>query len=125
MKTLKALLVAATVGTGAFVCAQTGDKPAESKAATREITIVNIEYQGAKVWIPSTLIVKKGEKIKLTLVNNTPSGKHGFEIDEFSVKVEVDKDKKLVEFTADKAGLFRTYCQLHPGHVTGELLVLE
>ncbi|MBI4387213.1 MAG: cupredoxin domain-containing protein [Elusimicrobia bacterium] len=99
-------------------------KPAQP--SVRDFTVVNIEYQGSKVWVPGTLIAKKGEKVRIQLINKTPSGVHGFAIDEFQVKIQVsEKDKEIVEFTADKAGLFKTYCHMHPAHLTGQLLVLE
>lgn len=100
-----------------------------ARSGVREFTSVNIEYKGSKVWVPSVFIVKKGDKVKLTLINNAPSGIHGFAIDEFAVKVAVNNDekdnKKLVEFTADQPGLYRTYCHMHPAHVGGQILVLE
>jgi hypothetical protein len=30
-----------------------------------------------------------------------------------------------VEFVADKAGLFKMFCQIHPKHIGGQLLILE
>lgn len=95
--------------------------------SVRNFSIANIEYKGSKVWVPGTLIAKKGETVKIKLVNNTPSGKHGFSIDAFGVKVEVagDGQPALVEFKASEAGLFPVYCQLHPAHIGGQLLVLE
>lgn len=104
--------------------AQKGDE--KKSAPDRELTLVNVEYEGTKVWVPGTLIVKKGEKVKLTLINNAPSGVHGFSIKDFGVMVSVQKGKKEeVEFTASQAGLFKTLCQLHPAHLNGQLLVLE
>ncbi len=36
------------------------------------------------------------------------------------------RDKpETVDFVADKAGLFRIWCHLHPAHLPGQLLVLE
>lgn len=95
--------------------------------AVRNFSVANIEYKGSKMWIPGTLIAKKGETVKIKLVNNTPSGKHGFSIDAVGVKVEVagDGQPTLVEFKAAEAGLFPIYCQLHPAHIGGQLLVLE
>lgn len=95
--------------------------------AVRNFSVANIEYKGSKVWVPGTLIAKKGETVKIKLVNNTPSGKHGFAIDAFGVKTEVAADGQpaLVEFTASEAGLYPIYCQLHPAHIGGQLLVLE
>lgn len=95
--------------------------------AVRSFSVANIEYKGSKLWLPGTLIAKKGETVKIKLTNNTPSGKHGFAIDAVGVKVEVAADGQpaLVEFKAAEAGLFPIYCQLHPAHIGGQLLVLE
>lgn len=95
--------------------------------SVRQFSIVNIEYKGTKVWVPGTLIAKAGETVKIKLVNNTPSGKHGFSIDAFGIKTEAANDGQpvSVEFKADKAGLYTIYCHLHPAHIGGQLLVLE
>jgi nitrosocyanin len=105
---------------------------AESKpaAADREFTSVNIEYKGSKVWTPGVFIVKKGEKVKITLINNAPSGVHAFAIDGYEgAQAAVDNkpgaNTKTIAFTADKAGLFRIFCPMHAPHVGGQLLVLE
>ncbi len=105
----------------------------ETKAPSspvREFKSVNIEVQGNKIWTPSFFAVKKGDKVKLTLINTAPSGVHAFEIEGYpSTKASVDNkegaNSKVVEFTADKAGIFRIFCPIHPGHVGGQLLVLE
>jgi nitrosocyanin len=94
----------------------------------RELQAVNINYEGNNVWTPGTYVVKKGEKIRFKLFNRVKADPnvHGFAIDEFNVKVDVYRDKpETVEFTADKAGLFRIWCHLHPAHLPGQLLVLE
>ena len=124
-RTVALSLFAAALAAAAFTAlAQT--PPA---APARELSAVNVEYRGTKVWVPSVFIVKKGEKVKLTLINNAPSGVHGFAVDEFNIKVAVNNDekdnKKVVEFTAAKAGLYRTYCHLHPAHIGGQILVIE
>lgn len=110
------------------VCAVLYPRLAESQGeAVRSFSLVNLEYKGTKVWVPGTLIAKKGEKVVIKLVNNTPSGKHGFAIDAFSVKTEVAADGQpvTVEFKAAEAGLFTIHCHLHPAHIGGQLLVLE
>ena len=101
---------------------------APARAEDREMTLVNVKYEGKVVWINQPLIVKKGDKVKLTLVNNVKDDPavHGFSIPAFNVKAEVERGKPAtIEFVADKAGLFDTNCQLHPGHVRGQILVLE
>jgi len=95
----------------------------------REFKSVNIEVKGTKIWTPSVFVVKKGDKVKITLVNLAESGVHAFAIDGYPVDVQVNNkegdNSKVVEFTADKAGIYRVFCSMHPGHVGGQLIVLE
>jgi nitrosocyanin len=94
-------------------------------AEKRQITLVNYETDGVKQWLPGTIIVKKGDDVEITLINNVPSGIHGFFIPDFNVRKEVKKGvKEVVTFKADKDGLFNMKCHLHPAHVGGQLLVL-
>lgn len=92
-----------------------------------EFTVVNIEYEGSKLWVPSTLVVHKGDKVKIKLINNVKAdpNQHGYKIAAFNVEEVVTRgEPKTVEFTADKEGVFPIICQLHPAHVGGQLLVL-
>jgi nitrosocyanin len=92
-----------------------------SFAATRNITIVNHEFKGTKQWLPGYFKVKEGDKVKIKLINNAPSGIHGFEIKEFNIKVAVKGgEKKTVEFVASKEGVFNFQCHLHKAHVGGQ-----
>ena len=94
-------------------------------AEKRAITLVNYETDGVKQWLPGTIIVKKGDDVEITLINNVPSGVHGFQIPAFKVEKQVMKGKReVVSFKADKDGLFDMKCQLHPAHVGGQLLVM-
>ena len=96
--------------------------------AERELQAVNVNYEGNNVWVPGTYVVKKGEKVRVKLFNRVKADPnvHGFAIDELNVKVDVYRDKpETVEFVADKAGLFRIWCHLHPAHLPGQLLVVE
>lgn len=94
-------------------------------AEKRKITIVNYETDGVKQWLPGTIMAKKGDEIEITLINNVPSGVHGFHIPAFKVRTEVKKgEKKVVRFKADKEGLFEMKCHMHPAHVGGQILVL-
>lgn len=123
-KILAVLFVAALAAAAAR--AQAPAKPAA--APVREFKTVNIEVKGNKIWAPSFFVVKKGDKVKITLVN-AASGVHAFAIDGYPVDAQVNNaegdNTKTVEFTADKAGIFRVYCSMHAGHVGGQLLVLE
>jgi nitrosocyanin len=102
-------------------------EPAKAEPATLNLTIVNIEYEGTKVWVPGTIVAKKGTKVTLKLINNVPSdpNQHGFAIPDYKIAEIVNRgEPKTVEFTADKAGVFPIICQLHPAHAGGELVVL-
>jgi len=102
---------------------------AEEKAGGKvSLTIVNIEYEGSKIWVPTTIVAHKGDKVALKLINNVPSdpSQHGFAIPDYKIAEIVDRGQpKTVEFTADRAGVFPIICQLHPAHVGGQLVVLE
>ena len=94
--------------------------------AVRKFTVVNVLYEGSKIFVPSVLIVEKGEKVQIKVINKIPGDppNHGFAIPAFGVEEVVNSgESKTVEFTADKAGLFDVKCQLHPAHVHAQLLV--
>lgn len=94
-------------------------------AQKRQITLVNYETDGVKQWLPGTIIVKKGEEVEITLINNAPSGIHGFFIPDFKVRKEIKRGtKEVVTFKADKEGLFTMKCHMHPAHVGGQILIL-
>jgi len=90
------------------------------------LTIVNIETpQGVKIWQPPSITAKKGDVLKLRLINRH-ADEHGWEVAAYGVKEVVDGNKtKDISITADKAGIFPIKCHLHPAHVTGQLVVLD
>jgi len=101
---------------------------APAVAADHRFTSVNVEYEGTRIWLPATFIVRKGDKVQIQLINDMPSepDNHGFAIPHFGIAETVYRGKpKTVEFTADKAGIFPIQCHLHPTHVGGQLVVLE
>jgi heme/copper-type cytochrome/quinol oxidase subunit 2 len=100
---------------------------ARAEDATMSFTVVNVEYEGSKIWLPATLVVKKGTTVKLKLVNKVPSdpNQHGFAIPAYNIAEVVTRgEDKTLEFKADKEGIFPINCQLHPAHIGGELVVL-
>ncbi len=93
-----------------------------------QFTVVNLEYEGTKIWLPATLVVHKGDKVKIKLINNVKAdpNQHGYKIAAFNVESVVTRgEPQNVEFAADKAGIFPITCQLHPAHIGGELVVLD
>jgi nitrosocyanin len=100
---------------------------AAADAPAMTFTVVNVEYEGTKIWTPGTLVVKKGTRVTLKLVNNVPADpkEHGFAIPAYNIAEVVNRgEPKTREFTADKVGIFPITCHLHPAHVGGELVVL-
>jgi nitrosocyanin len=118
MRTLALLIAAAALA---------GPAIAQTPTAVTQ-TVVNVEYEGTKLWLPGTIVVKKGSKVTLKLINNVPADpkEHGFAIPAYNIAETVVRgEPKTVEFTADKAGIFPITCHLHPAHVGGQLVVLE
>ncbi len=110
----------------AAVCSLSAGARAEEKVD--QFTVVNVEYEGTKIWLPSTLVVHKGDKVKVKLINNVKAdpNQHGYSIPAFNVAAVVTRgEPKEIEFVADKSGVFPISCQLHPAHIGGQLLVLE
>ena len=100
--------------------------PAMEEPGTRSFTMVSIEADGAKIWLPSVIAVEQGDKVKLTLKNLVPGAdnKHGFTIPAYNITEVVTRDEpKTVTFVADKAGVYPFSCQLHPAHIGGSLIV--
>lgn len=94
-------------------------------AQTRTFTLVNYETDGVKQWLPGTIVAKKGETVVINLINNVPSGVHGFFLPDFKIRKEVKKGaKETVSFKAEKEGLFEMKCHMHPAHIGGQLLIL-
>ena len=100
--------------------------PAAEEPGTRSFTMVSVEADDAKIWLPSVIAVEQGDKVKLTLKNLVPGAvnQHGFTIPAYNVTEVVTRgEPKTVTFVADKAGVFPFSCQLHPAHIGGSLIV--
>ncbi len=84
----------------------TSAKP--SDGSTKEFTVSGANFS----FTPSTLTVKKGDKVKITFVDT--QGFHDFKIDELGVASKKIQGgaQDVVEFTADKTGSFEYYCSV-------------
>ena len=134
-----AMLAAAGLIFGAASIAGAQTPPAAAPAAApanplpemvngvRKFTEVSVLIGETKFWLPSTIVVNEGDKVEITLKNQVPgaqNNQHGFAIPAYGIEKIVTAGKpEKVEFTADKPGLFVFGCQLHPGHVGGQLIV--
>jgi plastocyanin len=93
-------------------------------ADAKKFTVINVVFDGTKVWLPSTIMVQAGDEVELTLLNKLEDP-HGFQIAAFGVEEVVQgKGKSTVKFTATTAGLHPFICHLHPPHLGGQILVL-
>lgn len=118
-KTAIALAVVAVTFLAATARAQ--DKPSASK----EFTLVSVEIDQTKFWLPSTIEVMKGDHVKLHLKNMVPGkSPHGFELKSFNISEVIEPgQEKTVEFDASTPGIYSYICQLHAAHVGGQLVV--
>ena len=126
MRIVALTVLALGLATAAQVSAQAPAAPAASTADVNQ-TLVSVEIEGSKFWLPGTVVAKQGQTVKLTLINKVQSdpNQHGFSIPAYNVAEVVGRgETKTVTFKADKAGVFPMVCQLHPAHVGGQLVVL-
>jgi plastocyanin len=82
----------------------------------REFTVTGSSFAFA----PSTMTVKKGEKVRVTFKNS--GGKHDWVLDEFTgarTKVLDAGAQEVIEFTADKVGTFEYYCSVGQHRAAG------
>ncbi|MGH7856415.1 MAG: cupredoxin domain-containing protein [Candidatus Binatia bacterium] len=98
-----------------------------ARGEERSFTIANVEYEGTKAFLPSTIVVRRGDTLKLKVLNNIPGdpNQHGFAIADFKIeKVVTRGEPQELELVADRAGIFPIKCHLHPAHLGGQLVVL-
>lgn len=81
--------------------------PATTTASVKEFTVTGSNFK----FDPSTITVKKGDKVKITFVNS--AGFHDWVLDGYAKTKQINGGaQEVVEFTADKAGSFEYYCSV-------------
>jgi nitrosocyanin len=118
------LVLLVAIGTGLI----SGFSESVQAQSVREVTLVNIEFEGTKIWVPGPVVVYKGDAVTIKAINNAKSDPpvHGLAIEAYGIQTVVNVGKpETIEFKADKAGIFPISCHLHPPHVGTELVVLE
>ena len=111
------------LGTGPGRAAEPSGAP-----PVKTFTLVSVLIDDVKFWLPSSIMVEQGDHVKLTLKNMVPgaANQHGFSLPAYGItEVITSGTPKTVEFTADKPGVFPYFCQLHPAHIGGQLLVVH
>jgi cytochrome c oxidase subunit 2 len=80
------------------------------------VTATNFKFE------PAEIKVKKGDKVKITLVNK--EGAHGLEIPDFKINLQKNGS---ADFTADKAGTHEFHCSVMCGaghdNMVGKIIV--
>ncbi len=90
----------------------------------KKFTLINVLFDGTKIWLPGSIIVHEGDEVELTLINKLDAP-HGFKIDVFGIESVVGANSKsTVTFKAKMPGVHTYVCQLHPAHVGGQIHVL-
>ena len=87
-------------------------------------------YTSAR-FTPDTITAYQGDTVVLNVTNRDPraisatAGQHGFTVDGSSISTTVDPGATISQTFPNVAiGSYRFYCQLHTGHLSGQLVVL-
>ncbi len=67
-------------------------------------------FQGAAATDPTTITVKLGDTVKIITNDLNPSHNHGITIDGYGIN-EITSNNPVIQFTADKTGTFKIWCQ--------------
>lgn len=134
-----ALILGSMLASASLAVAQEAPPPTAPPMATKmpapeaavpgekKFTLVAEQVGDTKFWFPGTIVVEQGDKVTLNLKNEIPgtSVTHGFALPEYNISEVITRgDKpKVVHFTADKPGVYQYFCQLHPAHIGGQLVV--
>jgi nitrosocyanin len=118
------LVLAVVMGAGILI----GSWSIAEAQSTTDVTLVNVEFEGTKIWVPGPVVVKKGDTVRIKAINHVKSDPpvHGLAIEAYGIQALINVGKsEIIEFKADKAGIFPIICHLHPPHVGTQLVVLE
>ncbi|MFZ2555589.1 MAG: cupredoxin domain-containing protein [Minisyncoccia bacterium] len=84
------------------------DAGAAITTGTKEFTVTGKNFS----FSPGNLTVKKGDRVKITFVND--AGTHDLVVDGYEARTQIIKGgaRETIEFVADKAGSFEYYCSV-------------
>lgn len=110
--TLIVVIIALAVVAAAAYFLTTGG-PSDTTQPSDEMISITIKLtetsNEAKVWVPSTVYLKKGDKIELTVVNGDDDDIHRLSIPDLGVEtkdIPGANERDVVTFTVDKVGTF-------------------
>lgn len=117
------LLLLAVAAIWLFAKRDDAESVAGASAGERIIHMVTGEFKttgpdGKEIeayrWDPGTIVVQKGEKVKLSIYG-VNGASHPFYIEGTNIKGEIKKGQEtLVSFQAHKEGIYRIICLTHP-----------
>lgn len=93
-------------------------------AGPKKFTLINVVFDGTKIWLPGSITVQQGDDVELTLINKLEVP-HGFKIGVFGIEsVIAAHSKSTVKFTAKTVGVHPYICHIHPPHIGGQIQVI-
>jgi len=104
-------------------------KPQTGTRTIYMVVIADMGGDGYDKFYPQTVVVQKGDKVRIVLNNTDEDMDHGFALDAYGINQVVKAGQTItIEFVADKPGVFEFICTVPcgPGHseMTGQLIVL-
>ncbi len=81
-----------------------------SSSQSRSVTLTLSEIrEGEEGWVPSTIYLKKGEIVQLTVVNGDDEFEHSLAVPELGIQTQMippRNERITINFTADRTGTF-------------------
>lgn len=108
---------------GSIVFLAVWSSPVQAEDAN--VTLINVILEGEKIWLPSAVVVKEGQKVHLKLINKLDKD-HGVTIEAANVKEVVKAtETREIEFQAPAEGVYPIQCQIHSAHLGSVLIVTK
>ncbi|MCL4435259.1 MAG: cupredoxin domain-containing protein [Thaumarchaeota archaeon] len=104
-----AVIVAGAAAYFLLIAAPQSGTPSSGSSKTVLLTLTEIR-EGEEGWVPSTIYLKKGDSVKLTVVNGDDDFKHAFVIPDLGVQtglIPPRNERTTVNFRADRTGTFQ------------------
>lgn len=97
--------------------------PSTPAPTSRRFVLSSDLLNGSNRWYPSSIIAFQGDSITFNATNRGIAT-HGFTVEGLNIADTIEPGQSK-EFTASSvgAGLYRYFCQLHAGHLGGQLWV--
>jgi plastocyanin len=127
MVTLFIAVVALVIGVFAMMrAADTGlQVPTDQDPMLRTFALSSDLVNGSNRYHPSVLVAFAGDDIQFN-VTNRGEDEHGFTVDGLGIADVVGQGETEEYMVSNVApGLYPFYCQLHAGHIRGQLIVLD